>query len=212
MKKIRIGIVDYDAGNLRSVVNALDFLDYSYLISDQERALMKCDFLVLPGVGAFDSAMSSLTQKNIIPVLNELVLVQKKPILGICVGMQLFAESSTEGGFHQGLKWIPGAKIEVLTHRPDAPVPHVGWNEITHKGSVAFSKIVQNECFYFDHSYAMSCSPQYIQATTTYGCQQITASVQHENIFGVQFHPEKSQVAGLKLLRGIISQYEASNA
>lgn len=200
----RIVIIDYGIGNVTSVLNAVNWLGYDARVTREERWLRSADFLILPGVGAFEEGMNNLTSLNLKDVLDEIVLVCKKPIMGICLGMQLMADNSEENGLHKGLGWIQGdvKKLEL----PEAlAVPHVGWNDLKLKQqSPLFSRLSGYPDFYFDHSYHFICrDPKHVQAVTDYGIE-VTAAVNCEHIWGVQFHPEKSQNNGLKLFRGII--------
>ena len=130
MKQPIITIIDYGIGNTFSVMNAISFLGYRKVrISDQLNHITTSDVLILPGVGAFDACSHNLINRNLVPVLNEEVLVKKKPILGICVGMQLMATSSEENGLHEGLNWIPG-KVKRLSLPQGFSIPHVGWNDL----------------------------------------------------------------------------------
>lgn len=205
MKSLGIVIIDYGVGNTYSVSNAIKFLGYhNLLISDREADIRNADALVLPGVGAFGEAMQNLKKRNLQHILNEEVLVKKKNILGICVGMQMLASYSEENGLHEGLNWIEGRvkKLDLPSH---LAVPHVGWSDITVVESFPlFTRNTPNANFYFDHSYWFDCDQKYISAYCDYG-MQVTASVQHENIFGVQFHPEKSQTNGLKMFRSFFN-------
>jgi glutamine amidotransferase len=200
-----IVIVDYGVGNTYSVANAIKFLGYKKLqVSDQVKFIREADALILPGVGAFDEAARNLRSRNLHTLLNEEVLVKKKPILGICLGMQMLAESSEENGWHEGLNWIPG-KVKKLVLPPSFPVPQVGWNNIqVNQRDPLFSRTPENPNFYFDHSYHFDTTPQYRMAWCDYGVE-VTAAVNKDNIFGVQFHPEKSQTNGLKLFRGFFN-------
>jgi glutamine amidotransferase len=198
----RIVIVDYDVGNTRSVWNAISALGYRKLrISAAEQDIAAADALVLPGVGAFDACAANLRRRGLDAILNEAVLARKKPILGICVGMQLMSSSSEENGLHAGLDWIPGRVVK-LDLPPGFPIPHVGWNDLeVQRRSPLFSRTTESPNFYFDHSYHYRCDQRYVAATCDYG-ESVVAAIEHENIFGVQFHPEKSQTNGLKLFRG----------
>lgn len=200
-----IVIIDYGVGNTHSVINAILRLGYTkVLVSDKEADIKSADVLILPGVGAFDEAVRNLKSHNLLEVLNETVLIKKKPILGICVGMQLLAEGSEENGWHEGLNWIPG-KVKKLKLPPYYAVPQVGWNNIKFNNrDPLFSRTSENPNFYFDHSYYFETEPDYCLAWCDYGIQ-VTAAVQMDNIFGVQFHPEKSQTNGLKLFRGFFN-------
>lgn len=204
MLKQNIVIIDYGVGNTHSVSNAVKYLDYKVKISSDEAVIKDADVLILPGVGAFDEAVRNLKQRNLDSILNEEVLVKKKPILGICVGMQMLATLSEENGIHQGLNWIEG-KVVRFELPKDFTVPHVGWNEIKYKeSSPLFSRNDEEPHFYFDHSYHFQTNPEYVSASCNYGIE-VAAAVEKENIFGVQFHPEKSQTNGLKMFRGFIN-------
>ncbi|MDC0296341.1 imidazole glycerol phosphate synthase subunit HisH [Akkermansiaceae bacterium] len=203
MKNPYITIIDYGIGNTHSVLNALKYLGYSKIkISDNYKDILESDALILPGVGAFEACFKNLKNRGLIPILNDEVLVKKKPILGICVGMQLLATHSEENGLHNGLDWIKG-KVKKLETPKNLPVPHVGWNNANINFDNPLIKNNENKSFYFDHSYHFECDSKYVFADSDYGLR-VTAGIQKDNIFGVQFHPEKSQVAGLKLFRGFL--------
>ena len=205
MNKLTIVIIDYGIGNTHSVSNAIKYLGYNnIIISDDEKKIQKADALILPGVGAFEECISNLKNRKLDIKLNEAVIINKKPILGICVGMQLLATCSEENGLHNGLDWIKGAVKKIIVSKPLA-VPHVGWNDvITMNENILFNRNIENSNFYFDHSYHLVCDEKYIAGYCDYGTR-ITAAVQRENIFGVQFHPEKSQTNGLKLFRSFFN-------
>jgi glutamine amidotransferase len=201
----KIVIVDYGVGNTHSVSNAIGSLGYKKLkISDQEAVIKEADALILPGVGAFEACAGNLRERHLDTILGELVLVKKKPILGICVGMQLLATDSEENGLHAGLNWIEG-HVKKLQLPPEFAVPHVGWNNVKFNSrEPLFSRNSDDSNFYFDHSYYFSCDDKYVAAFSDYGIK-VTAAVQRDNIYGVQFHPEKSQTSGLKLFRGFFN-------
>src|SRR3989339_173052 len=209
MKKI--AIIDYGMGNVQSVANALEFLGYTATITDDHDLLKASDAYILPGVGAFAEAMNNLRKRHLITLLHTLVIEQNKPILGICLGMQLFMQSSEEMGLHEGLGWIEGKVIAMI---PDSilRVPHVGWNDIIAKeDSPLFMGINRDAHFYFDHSYHVVCDEPYISAKCQYGSYELTAALHHKNLFATQFHPEKSQTKGLKLLRNFLNFVEESS-
>lgn len=205
MHKQNIVIIDYGVGNTHSVSNAISYLGYKKLrISDSEELIKKADALILPGVGAYEEAVKNLRDRNLEQLLNEEVLVKKKPILGICVGMQMLAEGSEENGWHDGLNWMKG-KVKKLNLPEKFAIPHVGWNNITIENKEPmFNRIVNDSNFYFDHSYYFDCDDEIMAAWCDYGVK-VTAAVQKDNIFGVQFHPEKSQTNGLKFFRGFFN-------
>jgi glutamine amidotransferase len=201
-----VAIVDYGAGNIKSIKNAFIRLGIRNVCLAKTGAdLLKVDALVLPGVGAFASCAGSLQKSGLIPTLEDLVLSKSMPILGICVGMQLFFESSTEGGFFEGLSWVPGS-VERIDPPKEFKVPHVGWNQIDIKKKDGFfDKTRNNTNFYFDHSYAVTCDSQYVSSTTFHGVE-IVSSIESRNILGVQFHPEKSGKSGLRALRAFVNR------
>lgn len=205
MKNPKITIIDYGIGNVHSVYNSIKALGYKkILISDKPKEIKESDVLILPGVGAFETCINNLKERRLLDILNKEVLIEKKPILGICVGMQLLATKSEENGNHLGLGWIDGT-VKKLIIPPNLKVPHVGWNNIKIKPrSPLFSNNDQNTNFYFDHSYHFECEEKNIIGVCDYGIK-VTAAVQKNNIYGVQFHPEKSQTSGLKLFRGFLN-------
>lgn len=199
-----ITIVDYGMGNLRSVYNALDLLGAEAQISDDPAVIGSAERLVLPGVGAFGLAMHNLRQSGIQAALDRAVLERKTPILAICLGMQLLAERSSEHGEHAGLGWLRGHVQHFALD--DLCVPHVGWNNIQVQGKPPLLQgITSGKEFYFVHSYHfVTDDASIVAASADYGYEFVCA-VHHENIFGTQFHPEKSQNNGLQLLRNFIN-------
>lgn len=209
MKSIRIGIIDYGMGNIQSVRNALEQLDCEVLVSDDSAVLSNTDALILPGVGSFGNAMKNLQQRALIDPLRNVVLEKGMPLLGICLGMQLLADSSDEQGRHVGLGLIPG-QVQKIPVSEGYRLPHIGWNDVSiRKHDPLFRDILENDDFYFVHSYRFECELEYISGVTNYGTE-ITAAVQRGRIFGVQFHPEKSQRKGLRLLKNFIFFVEST--
>ena len=205
MKQPNITIVDYGVGNTRSVANAIYALGYcKVMISGSEVDIRNSDALILPGVGAFAACAKRLRDLHLDTILHEVVLARKKPILGICVGMQLMATASEEGGFNAGLDWISGNVVR-LELPSGYSVPPVGWNDvISSRESVLFSRISGSQNFYFDHSYHYKSDPAFVSAECDYGIR-ITSAISKDNIHGVQFHPEKSHNNGLKVFRGFFN-------
>ncbi|MFA6253157.1 MAG: imidazole glycerol phosphate synthase subunit HisH [Patescibacteria group bacterium] len=197
----KILIIDYKVGNHQSIVNALNFLGYDFIVSSRKSDIIKAQSYILPGVGAFGEAMKNFNKLDILDCLQEQVLIKKKPILGICLGMQILAKDSEESGFCQGLGWIDG-HVVALNKAKDLRIPHVGWDNIKLiKKDPLFLRTDNKELnYYFDHSYHFVCADKFISARCYYG-EDFAVAVQKNNIFGVQFHPEKSQRNGLKLLR-----------
>ena len=204
-KNIKISIIDYDVGNTGSMANALRFLGYEVVITDGPDTMDSSDLLILPGVGAFGAAMSSIGNKGLFEPISTLVLDKRKPIIGICLGMQIFGSHSQESPGYQGFNFIPGEIKKIVPKSGQYSVPHVGWNDIRFdEESGIYKKINMNDNFYFDHSYHFDCNDEYISSVFDYADEELVSSVYKENILGIQFHPEKSQNNGLKLLRGAI--------
>jgi glutamine amidotransferase len=195
-----IGIVDYGLGNLHSVAGAVSRLGHKPVITDKPDKLCRAEKLILPGVGAFGDGMKNLQQRELIACLNKLVLEERKPILGICLGFQLFALDSYEFGYHRGLGWIDASVVKIDT-LGKLRLPHVGWNDLFQiRESVLFKDIPKEALFYYVHSYHAVCkTPEIVVGECEYGIR-IAAAIEKENIYGTQFHPEKSQQWGLKLL------------
>ena len=206
-----IAIIDYGMGNLRSVQKALESLGQTAVITDDPATLESATHVILPGVGAFGDAMARLEETGLDRVIKRLA-AQDKPLLGICLGMQLLFESSTEGGYHAGLGLIP-SKIVRFPADMGLKVPHMGWNNLAPRaGSVLFKNAGDAPYVYFVHSYyAAEVSEAWTAATCTYGVT-FTAAVQRGNVFGTQYHPEKSSAAGLQMLRNFIEYKEADAA
>jgi len=201
-----IVIIDYNMGNTLSISNALEKLGYSCIISAQEDTINNADALILPGVGAFKQAMQNINNKNLVNILNKNVIKNKKPILGICLGMQIMANFGYENGKTKGLSWIDAEVKQIKI--PKVRVPHVGWNSIEiHKKLPLYTNIISDTHFYFDHSFHFVCDFKYVSAYTLYE-ELLVASIQKDNIFATQFHPEKSQTMGLKLLRSFLNYVE----
>lgn len=192
-------IVNYGLGNVSSIHNMLQYLGIACQVSRDISVISKADKLILPGVGSFDNGMSLIEKNNLIDILNEKVLHYKTPVLGICLGMQLMCKHSEEGS-RAGLNWI---SADVVRFSSDAPirVPHMGWNSVCiHKNNPLLNSN-EESYFYFVHAYHLShIRDADILASTIYGYEFVSA-IQHDNIFGVQFHPEKSHRFGMSLLK-----------
>jgi glutamine amidotransferase len=198
-------IVDYGVGNLRSVQKAFERIGVSATISDRADDILAAKALLLPGVGAFADAIGRLRTSGLGDALIEAAGKRGTPLLGICLGMQLLAESSEEDGHHIGLGLIPGNVRQLPAIDQGLPLPHIGWNEVrSNENSVLFAEIPKGTDFYFVHSYYFDCAaPEMADAVCTYG-MDFCCAVQHENIMGVQFHPEKSQSFGRQVLKNFV--------
>jgi imidazole glycerol-phosphate synthase subunit HisH len=199
-------IVDYGMGNLRSINYKLEKFKVNSIISSKKEDIEKADRLILPGVGHFAQGMKNLEAYGLISVLNEKVLDHKTPILGICLGVQLFTKSSEEG-FASGLGWIDAeTKRFNFTGYPEQwRIPHVGWDTIDLKRPhPVMAAVAPDQTFYFTHSYHLCCNdPQDVVATTRYGYDFVSV-VGRGNICGTQFHPEKSHARGFEIVRRFV--------
>jgi glutamine amidotransferase len=200
-------IVDYDMGNVGSIANMIKKLGQKALITSEQTAIQQADKLILPGVGAFDTGMQNLDNLGLLPVLNKKVLHQKVPVLGICLGMQLLTQKSEEGKL-PGLGWIEAETVKFNFEQQEKKlrIPHMGWNTIQIKREHSLFSGLNNESrFYFVHSYYVKCRHQAdILTETEYGFA-FTSAFQYENVFGVQFHPEKSHKFGMQLYRNFLN-------
>lgn len=196
-----IAIVDYGVGNLFSLKSSLAAIGAEVVVTKDAALLRSARKLILPGVGAFEDAARKLRECGLDTVIKE-EAARGKPILGICLGMQLLFEKSYEFGEHQGLGLIPGSVVPMAGFIPDQlKIPHIGWNALRmQKSSPLFRYITEGDCVYFVHSYFAAHCDENVIADTEYG-QWLTAAVQNSNVFGCQFHPEKSGSVGLNILR-----------
>lgn len=196
-----ITIIDYNLGNSKSIQNMFRKIGVESVISNGLDDIRKSKGLILPGVGAFDKGMANLKDLDLLQVINDEVLIKKKPILGICLGMQLMTLGSEEGVV-EGLGWINARTIRFKFNDKNFKVPHMGWSEIeTSKTSSLFSNFIDPPRFYHVHSFHVVCNTnQDVAATAEYGFK-FTTSFCKENIYGVQFHPEKSHKFGMQLLK-----------
>lgn len=200
-----IVVIDYDMGNLKSIANAFKALGVAIEVSGEPAVLARAAAIVLPGVGAFGDGMRNLERRGLLPVLHEKVMRDRTPYLGICLGMQFLGDVGLEHGEHKGLGWIPGRCERIRPADPSIKVPHMGWNElhIERAGSPLLADIAEGTAFYFLHGYHFlpaESAREGVLATAQHG-GALVAAVQREHVYGVQFHPEKSQGAGLKVLR-----------
>lgn len=195
-----VAIIDYGLGNVTSVLGALEKLGCEGVATDRADDLERAEKLILPGVGAFGDGMANLHKRGLVEILNDLVLKRKKPILGICLGFQLLAEESEEFGLHKGLGWVKGRVTRLTSDEPALRVPHVGWNDLERTADhLLYRDLPPDSLFYYVHSFALPVDPQTTVGACAYG-RRFTAALQAGNVFGTQFHPEKSQQAGLTLL------------
>ncbi len=198
-----ITVIDYQTGNVGSILNILKKIGVEAKASSNTNDIRKANKIIIPGVGAFDYGMENLKKLGLIPALNEKVIEQKTPVLGICLGMQLFAQRSEEGN-SVGLSWIDAetTKFKFDEKQKNLKIPHMGWNNlIIKKNSPLLEGLGPETRFYFVHSYYLNCkNPDNVTALSLYG-YEFPSVVEKENVYGVQFHPEKSHKFGLKLLK-----------
>jgi glutamine amidotransferase len=202
-KQAKIVIVDYGMGNLGSIKNMFSEVGIESVVTSSAEKIEKAEKLILPGVGAFDEGMTKLKKLGLIPVLNDLVFKKKIPILGICLGMQLMSQKSEEGKL-PGLGWVKAEtiKFDFGENKKNLKIPHMGWNTVTFAKKNPLNADLPRNCqFYFVHSYHVVCKDKKdVLFKTNYGFP-FTSAFSHQNVFGVQFHPEKSHKFGMQLLK-----------
>lgn len=199
-----IAIIDCGIGNLRSVYNAFQAVGASVFIAASPKKLAEARALVLPGVGAFGDGMARLVDREFAEAIREAVRVHEKPLLGICLGLQLLAEYGMEVGGHEGLGLLEGTvdRLKTPEDKLEYKLPHIGWNDVEFRGNKALYRNLGNrQTFYFANSYALTPRDgSIISGTCEYG-ETFVASIEFDNLYAVQFHPEKSHKAGLRMLR-----------
>jgi glutamine amidotransferase len=204
-----VALIDYDMGNMRSIRNALRVMTKDVTTVSDGGELGSPNAVVVPGVGSFADGMANLRQRGFIEPLTELVVDEKTPYLGICLGLQFVADHSTERGVHDGLGWINGEVTRLQPESEEFRVPHMGWNNVeirSNEDEVLYKEFESSGTFYFVHSYHLSpetTDNSHITSTSWHGTD-VTASIRQDNIFGVQFHPEKSQATGIKVIENFV--------
>tara|TARA_Y100001970_G_scaffold219740_1_gene269681 strand:+ start:1453 stop:2082 length:630 start_codon:yes stop_codon:yes gene_type:complete len=207
---MKISIVDYNSGNISSVINSFKEVaknKVNITVTSDANIIKLSDKVVLPGQGSFKSCVDALNKINgLTDTLNEFVITNKKPLLGICVGLQMFADIGYEENETQGLGWISGKVSKIDNQNGKFKLPHIGWNQINIvKESKIFQNIENNSHMYFVHSYEFVPNDKNVISATTDYSSNIVCSVEKENIFGTQFHPEKSDKTGLKIIDNFIN-------
>lgn len=200
-----IAIIDYGLGNLTSVAGAIEKVGHEAVVTSDLQVLADADKLILPGVGAFGDGMANLRERGLVEPLTDLVMGQGKQILGICLGSQLVTDDSDEFGAHSGLGWVPARVHRLAPTDPALRVPHVGWNDLNRVAdSVLFKDLPEQPLFYYVHSHYIEARDRGIViGECEYGVRFVGA-FQFGNVYGTQFHPEKSQLDGLRLLKNFI--------
>lgn len=199
-----VGLIDYEAGNIQSIENAFDHLGAHTRRVRREDDLQGVTHLLLPGVGAFGFCAEKLRATGLVPRLEAWALADGRPLLGICVGMQMMADVSEEMGRHEGLGWIGGVVREIPAAPPQVRVPHVGWNDVCFEQPFGGFAAGDAADFYFDHSYAFHAPVHGEVVGTCRHGEAFAAFVRRGNLLAAQFHPEKSQAAGLRFLAGFL--------
>jgi len=200
-----IGIINNGLGNVGSVKSAFEFYGYPVELVDHPRKIRNLSLIVLAGVGSFGTAVRNLKQRHLWEALDQAVIENGIPILGLCLGMQLFADSGFEDGEEDGFGWVPGSVVKITT--PGVKVPHIGWDRVEFNDPDIFRGMRYHH-FYYMHSYhVVPEDPESIIGTTQYGADTIVAGIRKDNIIGLQFHPEKSQSDGLRVLRNIVEAF-----
>lgn len=202
-----IAVIDYGLGNVKSVVGAIEWLGYTPCLTNSHRELADAEKLVLPGVGAFGDGMQRLRDLGLVETLTRLVLDERRPILGICLGLQLFARDSSEFGIHEGLGWIDASVVRIESGDGKLRIPHVGWSgALQIKASRLFHGIPSDAMFYYTHSYRLECRDRDIVVGECEYGRTFVSAIEKDNVYGTQFHPEKSQKHGLSVLRNFLDR------
>ena len=207
---MNITIVDYNSGNISSVINSFNEVAKNKVnieVTSNLNKIKSSDKVVLPGQGSFKSCIKALNSVNgLVDCLNEFAIINKKPLLGICIGFQMFADIGYEETENKGRGWIPGKVLKIDNQNGKYKLPHIGWNQINIvKDSKIFKDIKNNSHMYFVHSYEFVPEDKNVITTTSDYSSNIVCSVEKENIFGTQFHPEKSDKIGLKIIDNFIN-------
>jgi len=210
---MNIAIIDYESGNIRSVINSLkkvctnQNIEIEIKVTSDLKTILSSDKIILPGQGSFKNCTESLEKiKGLKDTLNEFAIIKKKPLFGICVGMQMFADVGYEETETKGLGWITGKVSKINNQDGKYKLPHIGWNQINIvKKSKIYNNIKNNSHLYFVHSYEFIPEDRDVVSATTEYSSNIVCSVEKENIFGTQFHPEKSDKEGLKIIENFIN-------
>ncbi|MBC7428135.1 MAG: imidazole glycerol phosphate synthase subunit HisH [Bacteriovorax sp.] len=198
-----ITIIDIGIGNIGSVTRALKFLKCKYIVTDKKEDIENSTKLLFPGVGSFAEASRKLEASGLKEIIEHQVLVKQIPILGICLGMQLFAKIGFEGGIFPGFGFIDAEVKLIEAKKQNLRLPHMGWNNLSSSNLKLLDGTTANACFYFVHSYEMKLNENISHLTTEYGTD-IVAMIEKDNIYATQFHPEKSQEQGLKIMKNFI--------
>ena len=207
---MKLAIIDYGAGNLRSVVKAFNFIEEDCVVTADPETIRSCSGIVLPGVGAFREAINKLEEKGLCDILKK-EAENGKALFGICLGMQMLFEKSYEFGETDGLGFIKGTVEKIDTAGQDLKIPHIGWNTLEfNKKSNIFNDIEDGSYVYFVHSFSARTDSKNVSAYTDYG-SKVVASAEHKNVCGTQFHPEKSGEVGLKILKNFCNTVRHDN-
>ena len=205
---LTVAVVDYGVGNIGSISRALSVCGAKPLLTDREEDFKIVDACILPGVGAFGDAINLLRKKSLDKILEDQLIAYDIPILGVCLGMQLLASKGLENGAQEGLGWIPGT-VRPFIPQNNERIPHVGWNNVEYSSpNRLLQDIPSGEDFYFVHSYHFDTDSEAHSVATTPYCGDFVSVVNNGNVYGTQFHPEKSQAIGLKLLKNFIKLSE----
>jgi imidazole glycerol-phosphate synthase subunit HisH len=203
---MKIAIIKYGMGNIASVEKSIKKLGFESIITDNHSEIQHSDFIILPGVGSFQKGMENLNKSGLVDLLTDEVVFKKKPFLGICLGMQLLSTYGTEPSKVAGLGWINGEVVKIET-RGKLRIPHLGWNNVFTDEKATFYQEFDGLDYYFIHSYHFKVKNQAEVVLRVMYDEPLVAALQKENIYAVQFHPEKSQDAGMRLLKKIIDYY-----
>lgn len=196
---MKVSILGYDAGNIKSLVNSLEYIGYSPNVTNENNEILSSDKLIIPGQGSSLHLMNYLKKKKLIEPIREFSIIKKKPTLGICVGMQIFFKNLTEGKMHNGLSFFDGEVIKINKKYP-LKTPNIGWHDVDIRQEILKKKIGNKNQFFHCHSYMCNFDSELELCSTNYNNNKIQTGIISDNIVGFQFHPEKSQEGGHRLL------------
>ena len=209
---MNIAIIDYESGNISSVINSFKTvctkqnIEIKIEVTSDLKTILSSDKIILPGQGSFKSCIESLLKiKGLKDTLNEFAIIKKKPLFGICVGMQMFADNGFEEIKTKGLGWIPGNVKKIDNKNNEFKLPHIGWNELSFTfKSKLFKEVKEGSHVYFVHSYKFTPNNKKLISSISKYSEEIVASIESDNLFGTQFHPEKSDKVGLKIIKNFL--------
>jgi len=203
---VKIVVINTNTSNITSVVNAFKYVGADVLVSDEAEVILRADKAIIPGVGSFSAGYNGLVKNKLVDTIRQIAVKQEKPVLGICLGMQMLATASEEGGDYKGLDLIPGRVKKLKNDQPEYRIPNIGWCDVRlNRENVLINEYDKILSFYHIHSFYFDCdNNDHVVGTIIFSGKDVPVMVQRKNVFGVQFHPEKSHECGLELLSNFV--------